>query len=343
MEENEEDVSFTSDAIIGGVTMAAQYPEAATIEGKDGTVPSGLVSHCSATLISPKVILTAGHCVDGPASWKVTVGAQSRTTTRAATFDWKNESGFNAAHHDVGLLFLDKAITLSSYPTIATAAVATSAQLMNVGRVHNGLTSTLWGAITTGVTYGAPHNCPFLYITDRVIEGGDSGGPDFLAGTHTIVAVNSVTFAGANLQGLARVDQINAWITRPLNDSAFFIRQTYLDVLKREPDVGGSNFFMNSLQSCNGNAACVASGRVAVARGLLESNENRTQDPDLNPASASYKSAFITHCYTNFLQRQPDAAGYNYWLSFLNSTSDYNTVISNFITSPEYLQRFNSL
>src|ERR1700710_594233 len=119
----EESVSTNSEAIIGGTSVTTQYPEAATISGSGGTVPVGYSSYCSATLIAPRVILTAGHCVDGPTTWKVDVGAQSRTTTRAATFDWKNEgTTVNPAHHDVGLLFLDQPVTLASYPTIAQAA-----------------------------------------------------------------------------------------------------------------------------------------------------------------------------------------------------------------------------
>jgi vibriolysin len=125
-----------------------------------------------------------------------------------------------------------------------------------------------------------------------------------------------------------------------IDDSEFFIRQTYRDVLKREADAGGLAFYLNSLQSCNGNTACLASNRVAIARGMLESSENRQQDPELNPASSGYNSAFITHCYTNFLRREPDSAGFNWWLSVLNSGGDYNGVVSGFITSAEYRQRF---
>jgi hypothetical protein len=124
------------------------------------------------------------------------------------------------------------------------------------------------------------------------------------------------------------------------DDSEFFLQQTYQDVLRRAPDAGGFSFYLNVLRQCNGNSACLASNRVAIARGLLESQENRQQDPDLNPASSGYNSAFITHCYTNFLRRQPDAAGYSWWLNTLNSGGDYSGVVSGFITSAEYRQRF---
>jgi len=337
---SEEDISTASESILNGESVTARYPEAATIEGSGGTVPSGYGSYCSATLISPKVLLTAGHCVDGPTTWQVNVGAQSRVATRAATFDWKNETSVNPAHHDIGLVFLNQAITLAVYPTIAQAMAPASSQVMNVGRVHNGITNTLWGAVTTNLFDGANVGYPFDYTTANVLEGGDSGGPDFLLGTPTIVAVNSAKTTSTEY--LARVDLLASWITRPIDDAKLFVRRVYLDVLQREPDAGGLTFNTNALLACNGAAACLASTRIAIARGILESPENRLQDPDLNPASPGDKSAYVTHCFTNFLQRQPEAGGYAFWLNVLNTTGDYDGVISGFITSPEYRQRFGA-
>lgn len=343
--EDEGSISSTEEAILGGTSVSAQYPEAATIMGTGGSVPSGYGWYCSATLIAPKVLLTAGHCVDGPTTWQVSVGAQSRTTTRAATYDWKNETGINPAHHDIGLLFLDQPITLASYPTIAQVAAPANSQVLNVGRMHNGLTNTLWGAVTSNLSDGASVGFPFVYLTTDVVEPGDSGGPDFLYGTHTIIAVNSFAAPLWNppVSGLARVDQIHGWITRPIDDSGFFVRASFLDVLEREPDAGGFAYYMNVLQACNGAPGCLASTRVSIARGMLDSPENRAQNPELNPASPTYNSAFVTHCYTNFLRRQPDAGGFAYYMNALSSTGDYNGVISGFINSPEYRQRFNAL
>jgi hypothetical protein len=125
-----------------------------------------------------------------------------------------------------------------------------------------------------------------------------------------------------------------------IDDSELFIQQTYQDVLKRTPDKNGFFYHLNQIKACNGAPACLASTRVAIARGMLESQENRQQDPELNPSSPGYNSAFITHCYTNFLRRQPDAAGHAWWLNTLNSGGDYSGVVNGFITSAEYRQRF---
>jgi hypothetical protein len=334
-----ENVSASRDEIINGTSVTAQYPEAAMIDGTGGTVPSGYFHPCSGTLIAPKVILTAGQCVDGPTTWHVQVGAQVRTSVRAATYDWKNETFANPAHHDIGLVFLDQAITLGSYPTIAPVATPTNSVVTQVGRVHNGLTTTAWGATTNNLAYGSLTGYPFDYTTSLTGELSDAGGPVFLLNTHAIIAVDS----GATTisEYIARVDLLNQWITRPIDDSAFFVRQVYLDVLKREPDSAGLAYFVNALNACNGASACLASTRVSVALGLLKSPENIAQDPELNPASAGYSSSFVTHCYTNFLRRQPSAAELSWWVGVFNSSGD-STVVGGFITSPEYRQRFGA-
>jgi hypothetical protein len=130
------------------------------------------------------------------------------------------------------------------------------------------------------------------------------------------------------------------------DDPDFFVQQTYHDVLKRSPDrlvpgdLSGFRFFLSFLQNCNGASACLAANRVAIARAVLGSEENIGQDPDLSPTSSGYNSAFITHCYTNFLRRQPSAAEHSWWLNNLNASGDYSGVVNGFITSAEYRQRF---
>jgi hypothetical protein len=177
-------------------------------------------------------------------------------------------------------------------------------------------------------------------------EGDADLGAIHIPGTPTTATrggsvMNSCSFSDATGEWTSSdIAALNFLYSNPIDRSESFIRQVYLDVLRREPDPSGFNFHLGTFQSCNGNATCLASQRVAFARGMLESAENRQQDPDLNPASAGYNAAFVTHCYTNFLQRQPAAAEHSWWLSFLNSTGDYSTVVREFITSAEYRQRF---
>src|SRR5512146_1404222 len=96
--------SVDFEAIIGG-TAATAYPEAAYLN-IDMSQSGGYA--CTGTLIAPRVVLTAGHCVDGHAVWEVYVGSAYRRATSAAVYEW-NENGadtVNPEHHDVGLVFL---------------------------------------------------------------------------------------------------------------------------------------------------------------------------------------------------------------------------------------------
>ncbi|HTQ02461.1 MAG TPA: trypsin-like serine protease [Polyangiaceae bacterium] len=196
------------EAIIGG-TAATAYPEAAYLN--IDMSPSGGYA-CSGTLIAPRVVLTAGHCVDGHGVWDVYVGSAYRQSTSAAVYDW-NENGAETVdpkHHDVGLVFLGEPVNLASYPTLSKTKVADNTKAVNVGRVLNGtIESALYQAPAT-ISAADKIGYPYDYSSSDVIQPGDSGGPVFLAGTHTLVAVNSG--AGSGVQVLARVDLVADWI-----------------------------------------------------------------------------------------------------------------------------------
>jgi hypothetical protein len=61
-----------------------------------------------------------------------------------------------------------------------------------------------------------------------------------------------------------------------IEDSDFFVQQQYIDFLSRFPEASGFQAWMNVLNSCNGDAACLhgpEGKRVAVSRGFYQSNE----------------------------------------------------------------------
>ena len=70
--------------------------------------------------------------------------------------------------------------------------------------------------------------------------------------------------------------------------------------------------------------------RAQVLRQIVESNEVATK---------YFNQAFVVMEYFGYLRRQPDAL-YLQWIQILNSGADSRAMVSGFINSIEYRQRF---
>jgi hypothetical protein len=78
----------------------------------------------------------------------------------------------------------------------------------------------------------------------------------------------------------------------------------------------------------------LAAGRKTRARVLREIVESAEVYQKV------YNKGFVAMEYFGYLRRDPDAAGYQGWLNYLDSTGDYRGLVHGFIYSSEYRQRF---
>lgn len=127
-----------------------------------------------------------------------------------------------------------------------------------------------------------------------------------------------------------------------IDETRYFVRQDYLDILGRLPDPGGWDGWTNSINACGTNSACVNTRRADTVRAFLESGEFQAVNPPPGPkGSAAYNGWFVNQCYSKLLRRGADSGGYNTWVNYLSTSgNNYNGVVSGFILSGEYRSRF---
>jgi hypothetical protein len=130
------------------------------------------------------------------------------------------------------------------------------------------------------------------------------------------------------------------------------VRMHYKDVLGREPDQAGWDFWAGDIEKCTTDAVCVDRKSVDVARAFFYSSEFVGLHPELAEqlrGTAAYNREFVRQSYYTYLRRTCDpevcdSAGFNFWVSKLNARlpstdADYNEMIRAFLVSAEYRAR----
>ena len=211
---------------------------------------------CSASLLSPTLVLTAGHCTDGTVAarvWfdEVVQGNTEYPFSGATSYDGTayTNPGFcigcgnglpGFAIRDVGVIVLTEPVptsVVSEYAELPEAGIVdTLANKTPIDFVGYGVQQQITGGgppVWTGlrnrmfaptelVSGNFTHSEEFMRLALNPGGGsggtcfGDSGGPDLLADTNTVLAVNSYV-TNSNCGGVgysARVDiqEVLDWI-----------------------------------------------------------------------------------------------------------------------------------
>ncbi|HEY8145764.1 MAG TPA: trypsin-like serine protease [Kofleriaceae bacterium] len=218
------DVGEETAAIVGG-TATSEWPAVPLLTIHAG----GGGGNCSGTLVSPRVILTASHCLD-PAQVGGTVTAVeayfgSTVLANDTAFvemisaeDWIRREDYDLGFRDFGLILLarDAVAEPMEYNAAALTGADEGRQLHMVGWGNTQAGSgagakrevdvTIQSVTTSELQYGSPsgNTCQ-----------GDSGGPGFLqvGGKDVVATVTSWGFEGCtSTSGATRVDTLSDWI-----------------------------------------------------------------------------------------------------------------------------------
>ena len=214
---------------------------------------------CTGTLISPTIFLTAGHCTFGADSVKIYFDSNVQQIPGYPTsgFDavgtpytypgYTDEEFFV---YDLGLVELDRPLKMAAYGELPDVGAVDE---LGKGRVKSAVTTVGYGVQFVGRgalpqeaeriryransfivnTKGAQGTGTALGMNSMVLSGnangggtcfGDSGGPTFIAGTNTVVAVTSfgINPVCAGTGGVYRIDHADAldWINGGYDDIA---------------------------------------------------------------------------------------------------------------------------
>jgi hypothetical protein len=136
-------------------------------------------------------------------------------------------------------------------------------------------------------------------------------------GTRTVQVTVSEEGVTATSSGVATIATETLPIAGPATPSEKYVAEVYTDVLHRQVDPGGLQFWSNQLDQ--------GQARDVVAANLIHTPE--------------YFALIVNPLYEKYLGRTSDQGGLNFWINqMLNGETD-EQVEAGFIGSPEYFAR----
>jgi secreted trypsin-like serine protease len=226
--EEAEEAAQSDDAIIGPQYSASSYPEAVLIQ-----VNNAGGDFCSGVIVAPKVVLTAAHCVvfnpkgsGSRGTWTVSApfasgGAQTRTASRGepmeaafASLTYDNYTSTTTLH-DLAAIYVDTPFTGIAFPVLSRTPVAAGTSVRALGRKAVAAKTSIVASAAFPLQYTTAKDGFLLdYKSTRVTDGGDSGGPLFVSGTHRLVGTETRFDPGQNLDYWTRLEGgVYTWVT----------------------------------------------------------------------------------------------------------------------------------
>lgn len=206
---------------------ALSYSEAVVIEPNDAYAET-----CTGVLVTPRVVVTAAHCVVfvPNQTWRVTApfalgGAETHTAHEGEPMDaaFRNVTPSDYTMRDlsdVGVLYLDVAFVNVKAATIAPTKLSVEKTappifVSAIGRSAAGAEAGLARSMPAMLDAAGSSRTPIEYATERLTTPGESGGPLFLEGTHQLVAVHAHADTDGRTDAWARLDSDRyTWLTQ---------------------------------------------------------------------------------------------------------------------------------
>lgn len=179
------------------------------------------VGACSGTVIAPRVVLTAAHCLDEDAGIvRVWLGSGAEIVAQSFTF-YPNYQFNSPGSFDVGVVVMGEDLPRTAVPILTSrdARVGETAIIAGWGRDQNDISATLRAGSTTLTAVSSTLLQTQYAPPSSSVCSGDSGGPILLSegGAWTVAGITSATSAnvcntGTNFYQAVRSQSVRDFI-----------------------------------------------------------------------------------------------------------------------------------